>query len=107
VRVARNPISRRGDPSTSFEAEETITRNGTRDSQAAKVLNIVRLQPGATSAELAYAWMIDRYIVARRLPELEFLGLVKKGPPKVCRMTKHRALTWYPTSPGEQGRLDL
>jgi hypothetical protein len=100
----RNAISRRGDPSTSFEAEETITRNGTRDSQAQRVLNAVRKWPGRTSASLAYAELLDRYVVARRLSELEFLGLVKKGPPAISPNGR-RGVTWHPTSPGEQGRL--
>jgi hypothetical protein len=113
----RNAISRRGGSVTSFEAEETITQNGTRDSQAARVLSLVRRCPGNTSAELAaesssvqntyepWSWSMDRYVIARRLPEIEFLGRVKRGPARVCHITGHRALTWYPTSPGEQGRL--
>jgi hypothetical protein len=116
VRVVRNPISRHGDPSTSFEAEETITRNGTRETQAARVLFLLQRYPGTTSAELAYEscvgdnadtwdWSMDRYVVARRLPELEFLGRVKRGSARTCRVTGNRALVWYPTSPGEQGRL--
>jgi hypothetical protein len=106
----RNAISRRGGSVTSFEAEETITRNGTRDTQAQRVLQAVRRWPGRTSAELAElisCYPYDRYVVARRLPELEFLGLVKKGPSKKCSITGHRSLTWHPTSPGEQSRLEF
>ena len=105
----RNAISKRGGPITSFEAEEQITRRGVRDTQARIVLMKVRRHPGETSAGLAARtdWLVgilDRYVVARRLSDLEFLGLVKKGPPAIGPNGR-RGVTWYPVSPGEQGRL--
>jgi hypothetical protein len=110
----RNAISKRGGSITSFEAEETITRNGTRDTQAQRVLFFVRRYPGRTSAELAKVMALDwtdvtrlRYVAARRLAELEFIGLVKKGPPKKSNGNGPRGVTWHPTSPGEQGRLEF
>lgn len=91
----RNPIARDGDPDTSHEAAAKITSDGTRDRQANGVLAEVNSRPGSTSAELG-GGTIDRYVMARRLPELEKLGLVSRGESRMCGKTGRRALTWWP-----------
>lgn len=90
----RNRIARATDPETSRLAADEITRSGARDAQAAEVLRRLREHPGSTSMELA-GLGLDRYAIARRLPELERLGLVRRGDARTCQ-TGRLALTWWP-----------
>lgn len=93
----RSPIARRSDPATSHLAAAEITESGVRDRQVQAVSEAVRKWPGKTSNELgAIADFMDRYIFARRLPEAERLGLVKRGEPRVCAVSRKKALTWWP-----------
>ena len=55
----------------------------------------VRAFPGRTSFELALATDLDRYMLARRLPECETGRAVKRGEPKRCSVTGKLAMTWY------------
>lgn len=98
----RNAIARQRDPQTSHEAAEQVTSSGTRDRQAGEVLTAVHAHPGMTSRELAREAGLDRYVTARRLPELERLGRVRRGPARVCAVSEaeasicRRAVTWWP-----------
>jgi CRP-like cAMP-binding protein len=92
----RNPIARKHDPDTSKQAAEAITASGKRDAQAKAVHLAVRGYRGHTSAELAKLCGYDRHMVARRLPELERLGLVQKGEARACSTTGKSATTWWP-----------
>jgi hypothetical protein len=97
--LSQSPIARRRDPETSHEAAEHITNSGKRASQQNAVLDLVRRYPGHTSAELAVrglSGLIDRWTVARRLPELRSAFLVKNGDKRKCGETGSNALTWYP-----------
>lgn len=99
----RNPIARLSDPSTSHLAAAQVTASGLRDRQAVIVLDLVRRFAGCTSAELAARseGEIDRYVTARRLPELEHLGLVyRAGIKSACRVTGKAALTWWAVREG-------
>jgi DNA-binding MarR family transcriptional regulator len=58
------------------------------------VLDAVRRWPGLASIELANRLSLDRYQVARRLPELESAGLVSKGEPH--QTGKRRGVSWWP-----------
>lgn len=93
----RNPIARHSDPDTSHAAAKHITRSGQRDTQAALLLTAVLRIPGGTSAEYG-AVVLDRYACARRLPELEKLSMVRRGPKRICRATGSEAITWIPTA---------
>ncbi len=91
------PVARTSDPDTSHEAAEAVTRDGSRHRQLVAVLEAVQKAPGLTSAELARDARLDRYIVARRLPELEKLGKVKRGAAKLCSASPKpglKAITW-------------
>lgn len=92
----RTRIARLSDPETSHQAAREITSSGERDRQARLVLAALRNLPGSTSAELAYYQGIDRYITARRLPELESIGAVKRGKQRRCEISGKNALTWDP-----------
>jgi len=90
----RTPASRTSDPVTSHEAEEEITANGKRQAQQNEVLAMVQRNQGCTSAEIAAAEEVDRYMVARRLPELA-PDHVFKGKPRKCRESDRRAVVWF------------
>ena len=93
----RSPATRATDPETSWKAEDGINKDGTRDRQARQVLALVRAAPGKTSAEIGQISMaVDRYIAARRLPELEKLHLVRRGEARRCSTTGRQAMTWWP-----------
>lgn len=90
------PIARETDPETSHLAAEEVTTSGRRAVQQHAVLAAVMAQPGLTSRELAQAAGMDRYVVARRLPELEAAKRVRKGEARECRVSKRQAVTWWP-----------
>ena len=94
--LSNSPIARRNDPSTSHEAAEHIERTGARASQQRAVMHLVERFPGHTSAELAAKSSLDRWTLARRLPELRSAWRVKNGDKRVCGATGLRAMTWYP-----------
>jgi hypothetical protein len=99
--LSNAPIARRFDPSTSHEAAEHITKNGSRARQQNAVLDLVKRFPGHTSAELAAKsdledGGLDRATVARRLPELRKAHLVKNGWDRACTVTHHKGMSWYP-----------
>lgn len=89
--------ARRGQ-TTSAQAAAEEERRGTFGRQAAEALALVRLHPGSTSFELAKcpASTLDRYVLGRRLPELEREGAVVKGESRKCAVTGHMAVTWWP-----------
>lgn len=87
-------IARRQDPSTSHEAAREIVADGTLASQQAIVLDLVRRHPDLTAQELARAGGITRDVTTRRLPELERVGKVERGPARKCGITGKKAATW-------------
>ena len=88
-------VARHSDPSSSHEAAEKVSANGTRASQQLACLEAVRNYPGHTSAELAVKLSIDRYVTGRRLPELREAGLLRNGPKRECTAKGSQAITWY------------
>lgn len=94
--IAATPAARSTDPETSHLAAEENTLSGRRAVQQHAVLAAVMSHPGLTSRELAQAAGMDRYVVARRLPELEAAKRVHKGEARECRVNKRRAVTWWP-----------
>jgi len=91
----RQKIFATKDPPTSKLAGDAITRSGKRDSDKAKVLAFLRSRKGLyTSAEIAALSGLDRYLCARRLPDLERDHFVRRGLPQTCTITKQKAITW-------------
>jgi len=89
------PLAARSDPATSHIAAREITMSGALDSQKRAVLDLLRIQlRPVTSAELAAAGGLDRYMVARRLPDLNRDGLVSRGSARRCDSTGRLAITW-------------
>lgn len=101
------PATRVTDPVTSRTAAEHHTRTGARAHQQHQAVAAVRAYPGLTSFELAMRTDLDRYMLARRLPECETAGLVRRGEPRRCSVTGRLALTWHPVEPDAQMRLPL
>lgn len=89
------PIARDSDPESSHEAAREITQSGARMRQLEIVLNAVRERPGCTSLELSTRIRLDRYAVARRLPELESAGLIRRGEIRLCSVGERKGITWY------------
>lgn len=92
-----NHRSRKSDPLSSKAAATEVTTNGTAAKQAGEVLAVVRARPGITSMEIAGYCSLDRYQVARRLPELAVLGFVVRGA--ISTTGRRAAVTWWPTNP--------
>lgn len=90
------PIARRTDPVTSHIAARAVTESGKREGQCLAILALVRIWPRKTSAELARISQgaFDRYQTARRLPELEKAGLVRKGIARTCGVNGTQAHEW-------------
>lgn len=91
--LSDTPRARARDPVTSHEAAEAIKSSGELGRQQLEVLAAVRRWPGLTSLELGARMEINRWAVARRLPELEPMH-VRKGEPRVVNGRRH--VTWWP-----------
>lgn len=87
--------ARATDPLTSWEAAEKITDSGKAADQRAMAVWIVGQFPGKTSFELSKLCPLDRYQLARRLPECTE---VQKGEARDCTVTGHSAVTWWPVA---------
>lgn len=98
--------ARSRDSATSHAAAKRVNRKGWARTQAARVLRALHSLPGATRLELAEAMNADRYMVARRLPDLREIGLVENGPDRRCRVCGDETLTWVVTDAGVRA-LDL
>jgi hypothetical protein len=92
--------ARRTDPVTSHEAAGHAEQTGLISGHQAIVLALVRKHPGCTSAELATLGQLDRYAIARRLPELARLGKIRQGEIRTCSESGRRAVTWEAVGKG-------
>lgn len=84
-RAVAMPAARRTDPESSHQAAEIHTLSGKRAHQQDQAAAAVRQFPGRTSFELALCTDLDRYMLARRLPECETAGRVRRGPMRACQ----------------------
>ena len=98
------PNARVSDPLSSHLAGEEVTLSGARRRFAELVLEMVQARPGMTSAELAHWRAVDRYAVARRLPDLEHEERVHQGKGRKCEVSGRLAVTWWP---GPGPRLEV
>lgn len=89
----QTPAARNSDPLTSHMAAQHMNHTGARAKQQQEVLAAVRKHPGMTSSELAQATGVDRYMLARRLPELA--PAVVKGEARKCQVSGRQAVTWW------------
>jgi hypothetical protein len=89
-----SPVARAADPKPSKLAAAEITASGRREGQLLAVLALVKKFPRSTSLELSRHSSLDRYVVARRLPELAHAGLVAKRSVRQCVVGHRPATTW-------------
>jgi len=90
-------MARTSDPSSSHEAARAIVESGGRAAQAAAVLEALRVHGKSTSRGLSQASGIDRHVVARRLPELEREGRVRRTEQILCPWAGRLAVGWIVT----------
>lgn len=96
-----NHPARNDDPSSSHDAAEHVVSSGLQAQQHSLAASAVRKHPGLTSLELARATGIDRFVLARRLPEVEREGLIRRGTVRRCSASNGRsAVTWHPVLRG-------
>lgn len=101
--LADLPRARTSDPDTSHQAADYVRSSGVLGRQQREVLAAVNRWPDRTSAELSQLmaaaagrhWTELRWMVARRLPELEPVH-VRKGEARACSMTRRSAHVWSP-----------
>lgn len=94
-RALRAPVAAKNDPATSREAGQAITRSGLREGQCLGVLALVRKFPDSTALELSVKGRTyDRYIIGRRVSELEHGGLIRKSGLTKCGVSGKKAVTW-------------
>lgn len=89
-------LSHRHDPETSQIAAQRHVDSKANEHQREHVLACLRKYFGCTSSELAQHFSLDRFMVARRLPDLEKLGLAYKGNKRICAVSGSLCVTWYP-----------
>ncbi len=84
--------ARRDAPDSATKAAELADRKIGK--QLLYVLDLVRRWPGRTSLELAAQDDTDRYMIARRLADLEKHGYVRKAGKRECRIGGRPSQTW-------------
>jgi len=95
--------ARATDPWTSHAAARDLEASGRGSLQREAVLALVGAHPGETSAEIGsraaptHEVLMDRWLAARRLPELERAGLIRRGAVRECSQVRRPCLTWWPT----------
>lgn len=93
---------RRSDPpATSRRARAAVVSRGVVGAQAAAVLSALLIYPRSTYRELAFYLLAegkisDRNAVARRLPELSRLGLVRVAGSRRCEVGGLMSQVWEP-----------
>lgn len=98
-------LARNTDISTSHEAAAHIVASGTQQAQQEQTAAAVLQHPGLTSNRLAQVTGLDRYMLARRLPELRKTQHVRQGPNMPCPVSGRSACTWWPVAPGDNLEL--
>ena len=84
--------TRNADPLSSHLAGEEIEDSGKAATQRAEALKLVHTHEGLTSIELSEYTDLDRYQLARRLPEIKS---IVKGLSRHCKVSKKLAVTWW------------
>ena len=86
-----SPMARASDHDSSHIAADKLESSGKAQVQRELVLRLVQRWPGMSSGQLARLGAMDRYVVARRLPELRSEGKVNAVKPA------GKEITWWPT----------
>jgi len=88
--------SRATDPASSHEAAAFVEALGIVGHQQRQAAAAVRACPGRTSYELSIETGLDRYMLARRLPEVLGSGQITRRDPRPDCYTGRPGVTWWP-----------
>jgi hypothetical protein len=98
--------ARKGDSQTSIDAGREMDRSGQKLRDQAAALALVCRLPGRTARELDASNGTPEGTVRKRLAELERLGRVNRGMPRVSviggKQVGKLATTWWPVNGGKQ-----
>ncbi len=86
--------ARKTDPDSSHQAADGVESEGIASKQRRWCYNAVKNYPNNTARELAKYAELDRYMLSRRLPELEQLGYVRRSHQRRCTVGGRMSLTW-------------
>ena len=91
----RNPLpARNTDPESSKEAAREMIDSGAMASQRMQVYVALQRHNNSTARELSDASGITVHVIGRRLTELDRLGMVSRGPQRLCRIGNRNATEW-------------
>jgi len=99
------PVSRRGGPPTSAEAETAINADGSRETHLWTVLAIVRDTPGLTTGEVGEVSGLGQMETRKRLSDLKNLTLARQGSSRIWPPSGRQQSTWWPVGDPVQGEL--
>lgn len=91
----RDGAAKSNDPWTSHEAGDDVVEAGVTLKHFGEILKAMAADEPRTSAEIARVCTLDRWQVARRLPEMERRDLVQRGPARLCRVCSRQSITWH------------
>jgi len=86
--------ARRTDPVSSHLAGHEVEATGKAAGQRQLAFNAVKQYPRRTSKELAYITGINRYLLARRLPELDGLVQGDDRLKRKCKVSGRLSVIW-------------
>jgi len=87
------PASRRTDPSTSHEAEQSVN-GGARQRQMHTLADLIRKHPDQTGNELSCHGVLTERQISRRLNDAHTSGLIRVSGERPCSISGRRARTW-------------
>ena len=90
------PASRSSDPSTSHEAEKSINKSGSRNTQCNQIFVVVKDNPGAVSGEVADITGMGMHITSRRLADLKNKGIIFQGQTRTYEKSGRKQVSWWP-----------
>lgn len=105
----QTPAARTSDPISSHLAADEMNQSGSRHVQQALVAGfledaykrgVIKRHRGITSRELAALYCEDRYMIARRLPELVTAKKAVQGgkdDTRRCDISKRQCCEWWPS----------
>ena len=85
------PIARTTDPATSHEAAEAITKSGKRQTQAERVLEYIKANPGSCGGKVGHVLEIEG--CWKRVSDLKNAGKIYANGTQMWRGRKQ--LAWY------------
>ena len=99
------PIARNTDPLTSHLAADHLVASGALSAQQSLAFKAVEQYRGLTSLEIADKSTLCRFMLAKRLPELERTHQVRRGQARRCKISGRLAATWWMPGDIEQATL--